>query len=73
MIPVLCQISPWVFEKIWNDPNVIFRGLGEGGKMILEKNLKHKILWHCPSNVNDIETKGEQSFDLGFVFDIEAK
>ncbi len=25
------------------------------------------------SNVNDIETKAEQSFDLGFVFDIEAK
>ncbi len=25
------------------------------------------------SNGNDIETKAEQSFDLGFVFDIEAK
>jgi hypothetical protein len=28
----------------------------------------------CPtSNVNDIETKAEQSFDIGFVFNIEAK
>jgi hypothetical protein len=25
------------------------------------------------SNVSDIETKAERSFDLGFVFDIEAK
>jgi len=25
------------------------------------------------SNGNDIETKAEQSFDLDFVFDIEAK
>jgi hypothetical protein len=26
-----------------------------------------------PSNVNDIETKAEQSFDIGLVFNIEAK
>jgi hypothetical protein len=24
------RISPQIFEKIWNDPNVIIRGLGEG-------------------------------------------
>jgi hypothetical protein len=24
------RISPRIFEKIWNDPNVIIRGLGEG-------------------------------------------
>jgi hypothetical protein len=24
------QISPRIFKKIRNDPNVIFRGLGEG-------------------------------------------
>ncbi len=24
------QISPQIFEKIWNDPKVIIRGLGEG-------------------------------------------
>jgi hypothetical protein len=24
------RISPWIFEKIQNDPNVIIRGLGEG-------------------------------------------
>jgi hypothetical protein len=35
------QISPQIFTKILNDPNVIFRGLG---KMIHEKNLKQKIL-----------------------------
>jgi hypothetical protein len=29
-----------IFEKILNDPNVIFRGLG---KVIHEKNLKQKI------------------------------
>ena len=26
-----------------------------------------------PSNGNDIKTKAERSFDLGLVFDIEAK
>jgi hypothetical protein len=31
------QISPQLFKKFLNDPNVIFRGLGE---MIHEKNLK---------------------------------
>ncbi len=39
------RISPQIFEKIWNDPNVIFRGLGEGDSW---KNLKQKISWHCP-------------------------
>ncbi len=24
------RIAPWIFEKVRNDPNVIFRGLGEG-------------------------------------------
>jgi hypothetical protein len=26
------RISPQIFEKIQNDPNIIFRGLGEGDK-----------------------------------------
>ena len=26
------RITPQIFEKIQNDPNVIFRGLGEGDK-----------------------------------------
>ncbi len=33
LIPVVhldSRISPRIFEKIRNDPNVIFRGLGEG-------------------------------------------
>jgi hypothetical protein len=34
------RISPRIFEKIRNDPNVIIRGLG---KVIHEKNLKQKI------------------------------
>jgi hypothetical protein len=34
------RISSQIFEKIRNDPNVIFRGWG---KMIHEKNLKQKI------------------------------
>jgi hypothetical protein len=48
LIPVVhldSLISPWIFEKIWNDPNVIFRGLGEGD---LWKKPKEKISWHCP-------------------------
>jgi hypothetical protein len=42
------RISPRIFEKIWNDPSFIFRGLGEAGKVIHEKNLKQKI--SCPFN-----------------------
>ncbi len=38
-------ISPRIFQKVWNDPNVIFRAWG---KVIHEKNLKQKISWHCP-------------------------
>jgi hypothetical protein len=34
------RISPRIFKKIRNDPNVIIRGLG---KVIHEKNLKQKI------------------------------
>jgi hypothetical protein len=31
-------------------------------------------MWRLPSsNGNDIETKAERSFDLDFIFDIEAK
>ncbi len=35
------RISPWIVEKNWNDPPVIFRGLGEGDswKKPEEKNL----------------------------------
>jgi hypothetical protein len=39
------QISQPIFDKILNDPSVIFRDLG---KMIHEKNLKQKISGHCP-------------------------
>ncbi len=48
LIPVVLlglQISPRIFEKIWNDPSVIFRGLGEDDSC---KNLMQKISWHCP-------------------------
>jgi hypothetical protein len=43
------RISPRIFEKIRNDPNVIIWGLGEGDSW---KNLKQKISWHCPFNDN---------------------
>jgi len=35
------RISPQIFEKIWNDPNVIIRGLGKGDlwKKLEAKNL----------------------------------
>ncbi len=31
LVHLYLRISPRIFEKIRNDPNVIFRGLGEGG------------------------------------------
>jgi hypothetical protein len=43
LIPVVhlhFGISPQIFKKIRNDPNVIFSGLGEDD---YEKNLKQKI------------------------------
>ncbi len=39
------QISPRIFETIWNDPNVIFRGLGEDDSW---KKLEAKLSWHVP-------------------------
>ncbi len=41
-----CEYLREFSKKIWNDPNVIFRGLGEGDSW--KKNLKQKISWHCP-------------------------
>jgi hypothetical protein len=38
-------ISPRIFEKIRNDPNVIIRVLGKGD---LWKKPEQKISWHCP-------------------------
>ncbi len=40
------QISRPIFEKFWNDPDVIFRCLGEDDSW--KKNLKQKNLWRCP-------------------------
>jgi hypothetical protein len=48
LIPVVhldLQISPRIFRKIRHDPNVIFRGLGEGDSW---KKSEAKISWHCP-------------------------
>ncbi len=39
------QISPWIFEKIWNCPIGILRGLG---KLIYEKNLISKSCVTAP-------------------------
>ncbi len=39
------RTSPRIFEKIRNDPNVIFRGLGEGDSW---KKPEAKFSWHCP-------------------------
>ncbi len=47
-------ISPRIFDKIWNDPDVIFRGLGEDD--LWKKNLKQKNSWHCPFNQTKIRT-----------------
>jgi hypothetical protein len=40
------RISPRIFEKVLNGPNVGYTGAW--GKLIHEKNLKLKISWHCP-------------------------
>ncbi len=40
VVHLYLRISPRIFEKIRNDPNVIFRGLGVGDSW---KNLKQKI------------------------------
>jgi hypothetical protein len=45
------RISPRIFEKIRNDPNVIFRGLG---KVIHEKTRSKKSCDTGPLNVNAI-------------------
>ncbi len=39
------QISPWIFDKIRNDPNVMFRAWG---KMVHEKILKQKFCYTVP-------------------------
>jgi hypothetical protein len=39
--------------------------------LLILGNFPNIMLWS--SKGNDIETKAERSFDLGFVFDIEAK
>ncbi len=48
---------PWPnFWKFWNDPNVIFRGLGEDDSW--KKNMKGKISWHCPFKTTAIQCVG---------------
>jgi len=42
--PVIIYANFW---KIWSDPNVIFRVLGEDDSW---KKPKAKILWQCPFN-----------------------
>jgi hypothetical protein len=49
---VTCRRCRWhldlqIFEKIWNDPNVIFRGFGKEDSW---KKPEAKISWHCPWN-----------------------
>jgi hypothetical protein len=39
------QISPRIFDKIWNDPNVVFSGLG---KMIHEKSWGKNLVTLSP-------------------------
>ncbi len=42
------QLSPHIFEKIWNDPIHLMLLSEAWGKMIHEKNQKQKISWHYP-------------------------
>ncbi len=44
------RISPWICEKIWNDPNGILWGWG--GNWFMKKKQKQKISWHCPFKEN---------------------
>ncbi len=41
------DLSPQIFEKIWDGPNGRLRGLGEIDSWKI--TLKSKIPWHCPS------------------------
>ncbi len=50
-------------KKFWNDPNDIFRVLGED---VHEKNLKRKITWHCPFNPPPL-SRQLRACDQGFV------
>ncbi len=53
MTPVVhieLRISLQIFEKIWNDPNGILRGLEETD---LWKNQKSKISRYCPFKAQD--------------------
>ncbi len=47
LIPGQIATAPRIVEKIWYDPNVIFRGLGETWKNLKQK---WKISWHYPFN-----------------------
>jgi hypothetical protein len=44
--PLDLQISPQIFEKIWNGPNLILWGWGETDSW--KKTEAKKISWHCP-------------------------
>ncbi len=44
------RISPRIFEKIWDSPNGVLRGLGETNSR--KKNQKLKISWHCPCKLH---------------------
>ncbi len=59
LIPVVhlyLRISPRIFEKIQNDPTVIFRGLGEHDPW---KKKWRKISLHCPFN-DSLGAKGKR-------------
>ncbi len=65
LIPVVhldLRISPRIFEKIWNDPNVIFRGLGEDDSW---KKLKAKNLVTCPFKKAGISDLNSVNVTLG--------
>ncbi len=49
LININSRISSWVFEKIWKGPKGITMCQGT---LIIEKNLKLKISWQAPFNVN---------------------
>ncbi len=51
-----CEYLSEFSKKLWNDPNVIFRGLG---KMMRERNLKQNILWHCPFKSRAVRTSAK--------------
>ncbi len=70
LIPVVLLDFPIytrIFETIWNDPNVIFSGLGADDSWIKPKL---KISWHCPLKLVTLSLKVKVNQIFGPLTDV---